>query len=333
MQAIVVKSVLTSPREMTVSRVPIPEPGPGQVLVHVRAVGANFFDILMIQRKYQHKPPMPYIPGREFAGVVVRTHHTAKKFEIGETVFGSVMNGAYAEYVCVDETAILRIPSNISFEQAAGIHITYPTSYTALVHRADLKSSETVLVLAAAGGVGLAAVQIAKALGAKVIAAVGSKDKFDICIKYGGADHVINYRDEDWTQQVLSLTSGRGVDVVYDPVGLIETSLKCIAWNGRALIVGFAGGNIEKIASNRILLKNVSVAGFVWGSYAKNAPNLIPKIWSGIFELIESENLVPLVYKQVFVGLENTYKALDVITSRASSGKVVVVPSKSSPKL
>ncbi|PVV03529.1 hypothetical protein BB560_001982 [Smittium megazygosporum] len=328
MEAIVIEKLLSKPSEMTVTKIPIPTPGPGQVLVRIKAVGSNFFDILLIQGKYQHKPPLPFIPGSEFSGEVISAHSSVKKFKVGDRVFGSVPDGAYAEYACANENMIFKIPSRLSFDEAAGIYVTYPTSYAALVLRASLKSSETVLVLAAAGGVGFAAVQIAKALGAKVIAAVGSESKFDICTRLGGADHVINYTDKDWTQQVLKLTNGRGADVIYDPVGLIETSLKCIAWNGRALVVGFAGGNIEKIASNRILLKNVSVVGIHWGAYLRNEAEAIPKVWEGIFELIETDKLTPLIYQPTFTGLENAYKALDTIASRKSYGKVVVKPSK-----
>ncbi|PVU89327.1 hypothetical protein BB561_005430 [Smittium simulii] len=333
MKAIVVEKLLSKPDDMTISTVAIPTPGPGQVLVRSEAIGANFFDTLLIQGKYQHKPPLPFTPGSEFSGIVVKVHESVRDFTVGDKVFGSVSDGAYAEYVCTHEKQLFKIPKNLSFEQAAGIYVTYPTSYAALVLRANLRSHETVLVIAAAGGVGIAAVQIAKALGATVIAAVGTANKFSIC-KENGADHIINYSDKDWTQQVLKLTNGRGVDVIYDPVGLIETSLKCIAWNGRALVVGFAGGSIEKIASNRILLKNVSVVGIHWGAYLKHQPDAISQVWKGIFELIEAGKISPLVYNPIYYGLENANQAMNAIASRKSFGKVIVKPrSLSSSKL
>ncbi|PWA00368.1 hypothetical protein BB558_003591 [Smittium angustum] len=333
MKAIVVKDkLLSGPDEMQVFTVPIPVPKKGEILVKIEATGANFFDILMIQGKYQHKPPLPFIPGSEFSGVVVSSHQTTKEFKEGERVFGSTDTGAYAEYVCVNEAQLYKIPENLTFEQAAGIYVTYPTSYAALTLRANLKPGETVLVLAAAGGVGIAAVQIAKALGATVIAAVGSEDKFDIC-KREGADHAINYRNKSWTQEVLKLTNGKGADIIYDPVGMIEESLKCIAWNGRALVIGFAGGTIEKVATNRVLLKNVSVVGLHWLAYTKNEIERVPETWEGLFDLIEKGLVKPIVYDPIYYGLENTNKALNAIISRKTFGKVIVKPSSSSPKL
>ncbi|PVU98958.1 hypothetical protein BB559_001125 [Furculomyces boomerangus] len=284
MKAIVVKDkLLSGPDEMQVFTVPIPVPKKGEILVKIEAIG--------IQGKYQHKPPLPFIPGRELSGMVACVHNSSKKFKVGERVFGSIPWGTYAEYVCVKEEQIHRAPDNLTYEQAAGFYVAYSTSYVGLVVRGNLKPGETVLVLAAAGGVGIAAVQIAKALGATVIAAVGSEDKFDIC-KREGADHAINYRNKSWTQEVLKLTNGKGADIIYDPVGMIEESLKCIAWNGRALVIGFAGGTIEKVATNRVLLKNVSVVGLRMGSYAINKSELLPQVSERLFDMIAKGCLV-----------------------------------------
>ena len=192
--------------------------------------------------------------GGEFAGIVTKS--TVPQYKAGDRVFGS--GYSFAEVITVDAIKVLPIPKNFSFEDAAGLYITWPTSYAALVLRAQLKAGEYCLVHAAAGGVGIAAVQIAKALGAKVIATAGSAEKLEVAKKFG-ADHVINYRDKDWTEQVKKITNGHGADVVYDPVGLVEESTKCIAWNGRILVVGFAKGTIEKLPTNRVLLKNISI--------------------------------------------------------------------------
>ncbi|KAI9267148.1 hypothetical protein EDC94DRAFT_515478 [Helicostylum pulchrum] len=218
MKAIVVEKWLKGPEELSVSNIELPaEPKKGELQIQVRAAGLNFFDTLMIQGKYQIKPPFPFVPGGEFSGTVLKS--TVPKFKVGDRVFGS--GSSFAEVVNVNASMVLPMPRNFSFEQAAGLFITYPTSYSALVLRAQLKAGEYCLVHAAAGGVGIAAVQIAKALGAIVIATAGSEEKLAIAKKFG-ADYVINYRDKDWTEQVKKVTNGHGADVVYDPVGLVE---------------------------------------------------------------------------------------------------------------
>ncbi|KAJ2871951.1 hypothetical protein FB639_004408 [Coemansia asiatica] len=326
MRAIVVKNWLKTPNDMEVKDIPIPEPKSPEVLVKVDSVGANFFDILLVQGKYQIKPPFPFTPGAEFSGTIVRVPPSENsRFKVGDRVFGSNPTGAYAEFIAVPQTQCFHVPGTLSFEQAAGLYITYPTSYAALVLRAKVQAGEWVLVHAAAGGVGIAAVQIAKSLGARVIAAVGSEGKFDI-IQAQGVDQCINYRDPNWTSRVLEITEGRGVDVVYDPVGLVEKSLKCIAWNGRVVVVGFAAGNIEKIAANRILLKNIAVTGVHWGAYAKYEPERIPEVWDALFRMAEEGRISPVVYEPVFYGLENAKSALKAIANRETYGKVIVKP-------
>ncbi|KAK9703947.1 hypothetical protein K7432_010478 [Basidiobolus ranarum] len=327
MRAIVVKDKwLKSVEQFEVlDDVPEPKPRSGQVVVEVKAAGANFFDILMVQGKYQIKPPFPFIPGSEFAGVVTEVHPSVQNYKKGDRVFGSTL-GCYAEKAVAPVESIYKIPEGMSYEEAAGLFITYPTSYAALVLRANLQKDEFCLVHAGAGGVGVAAVQIAKALGAKVIATAGSSEKLEVA-KANGADYCINYKeDTQWPETVKKITKGQGADVVFDPVGLIEISMKCVAWNGRIVVVGFAAGHIEKVAVNRILLKNIAVLGVHWGAYTKYQPEKIQPVWDSLFELFAQKKLKPVVYKTVYRGLEQAKVALTDIAARKTYGKVVVVP-------
>ncbi|KAG0246230.1 hypothetical protein BGX31_003695 [Mortierella sp. GBA43] len=323
MKAILIEKALTSVDQMTVQTVPDPVLKKGEILVEVKAAGLNFFDILQVQEKYQIKPPYPYIPGAEFAGVISQIHpETKTPYKVGSRVFGSTQ-GCYAEKLVCTAKSILPIPDNLSFEQAAGLFITYPTSYVALAVRAQLKAGEWCLVHAAAGGVGLCAVQIAKALGAKVIATAGSQDKLDIALR-NGADHGVNYRDKDWAAQVLKITGGHGVDVVYDPVGLINESLRCSAWCARVLVVGFAAGTIEKIPANRVLLKNVSIVGVHWGAYAKHDLATVAQVWKELLDLLGEGKLVPVVYEKIYQGLDSVKTGLNDLAARKTFGKAVV---------
>lgn len=233
------------------------------------------------------------------------------------------------------EEVLLPVPESWSFFDAAGLFVTAPTSYGALVMRAQVKKGDWVLVHAAAGGVGLAAVQIAKAFGATVIATAGTKHKLDVARSYG-ADHAINYTDGTWPDQVKKLTPrGRGVDIVFDPVGMIDKSTKCIAWNGRLLVIGFAAGNIEKVAMNKVLLKNISIVGLHWGAYSLHERERIPETWKGIFKLISEGKFRGTVFTdEEFVGLESVPRALEALGSRGTWGKVVVkVPQDGESKL
>ncbi|EWC45792.1 hypothetical protein DRE_05129 [Drechslerella stenobrocha 248] len=302
---------------------PDPVPSHSQYLIAIRAAATNFFDILQVQGKYQHQPPLPWISGMEFAGVVLKTPTSGSpRYKIGDRVFGA-SQGSYATKICVSEDTLHPVPEGWSFEDAAGLYVTVPTSYAALTVRANVQPGEWVLVHAGAGGVGLAAIQVAKALGAKVIATAGTEDKLRVC-KTFGADHGVIYTNKTWTQEVLKLTGGRGVDVVYDPVGLVDLSMKCINWNGRILVIGFAGGTIEKVALNRVLLKNISLVGIHWGAYQKFEPEKIEGVWRDIFRLIEEGKFKPTVYNQKFNGLANVGKALKALGARETWGKVVV---------
>lgn len=264
-------------RLFQLSRWPTPELTAGCVIVDVYFAGTNFYDILLISGKYQEKPELPFVPGSEFSGVISRVNPDEKEWKVGERVYGSLL-GAYAEKILVPVQKLRRIPSGMTMEQvqfayilnpcsifkAAGFGVTYPTSYLALVQRANLKAGETLLVHAAAGGVGSAAAQIGKALGAKtVIGTAGSAEKLQVVKTLAKADHAINYKEQDFVEEVKKLTNGKGVNVIYDPVGgeVFDKSLRCIAWSGRAIVVGFAGGNIPSIKMNRVLLKNCALIG------------------------------------------------------------------------
>lgn len=253
---------------------------------------------------------------------------------MGSRVFGA-SQGAYATKVCATEEQLLPVPKGWSFTDASGLFVTAPTSYGALVLRAGVKAGDWVLVHAAAGGVGLAAVQVAKAFGATVIATAGTARKLEVARAFG-ADHVIDYRDASWPDQVRKLTpKGRGVDIVYDPVGLVDKSTKCVAWNGRILIVGFAAGAIEKVAMNKVLLKNISLVGIHWGAYSKFETESIPVVWNGIGKLIEEGKFKGTVFTdKEFVGLETIPDALIALGGRETWGKVVVkVPQPGATKL
>ncbi|KZT26753.1 alcohol dehydrogenase [Neolentinus lepideus HHB14362 ss-1] len=324
MRAFVLKSYAHPSKLSLTTDFPEPKAGPQDVLVDVYSGGLNFFDILQCQGKYQNQPPMPYVLGAEFAGRVSANSPIPKgcKLKPGDRVFGAAQ-GAFGEKLATPWTNILPIPDNISFDQAAGLFVTWPTSYEALVGRAQLKSGEWVLVTASAGGVGIAAVQIAKALGAKVIAAAGSQVKLNVSKEYGGADFGVDYTKPNWQQEVLQITGGKGVDVIYDPVGLIQDSLKCIAWKGRALVVGFAAGAIEKLPLNLVLLKNISIVGIHWGAYTKKDPEHIPKVWKDLIALLSSGRVKPVVYSEVFP-FERLPDGLVAIEKRQTWGKAVV---------
>ncbi|OCH84896.1 alcohol dehydrogenase [Obba rivulosa] len=323
MRAVVVKEYAHPAKIPLTQDAPEPKPGNDEVLIDVYSVGMNFFDILQTQGKYQIQPPFPFVLGTELAGRIAQNSPIPKgcPYKPGDRVFGAGQ-GAYAEKAAVKWRQLLPLPSNMTFDQGAGLFVTWPTSYEALVGRAELKPGEWVLVTASAGGVGIAAVQLAKALGAKVIAAAGSQEKLDVSIKYGGADHAINYSTPGWQQEVLKLTGGKGVDVIYDPVGLIKDSMKCIAWKGRALVVGFAAGQIEKLPLNLVLLKNVSVVGVHWGAYSRKEPEHIPSVWQALLDLFASERVKPVVYPEVYP-LEKYSDGLLALERRKTWGKVV----------
>ncbi|KAF2268346.1 zinc-binding alcohol dehydrogenase-like protein [Lojkania enalia] len=329
MKAIQINEYVKGPEDLKISDLPTPAPKSNEYLIAIHASATNFFDLLQIRGKYQHQPPFPWIAGSEFSGVVLKTPSSlpggwTPKYKEGDKVFGAGQGG-YATHITCTEERLRPMPRGWSFMDAAGLFVTGPTSYAGLVVRAGIKKGDWVLVHAAAGGVGLAAVQIAKAFGATVVATAGTQHKMDVARSFG-ADYTVDYRQSNWPEQVKKLTpKGRGVDIVYDPVGLIAHSMKCIAWNGRLLVIGFAAGDIEKMATNRILLKNVSVVGLHWGMYSTMEPEMVDKVWDGLFELMESGKYKGTCFTdQEYVGLESVPAALKALGGRDSWGKVVV---------
>ncbi|KAF9882841.1 hypothetical protein FE257_004972 [Aspergillus nanangensis] len=333
MRAVQVKEYVKGPMDLQVSTLPTPSLSPNEYLIEIHSAGTNFFDLLQIQGKYQHQPPLPWVGGAEFAGTVlaVPTSKTSgSRYKVGDRVFGATQ-GAYATHILAAEHTLLPVPKGWSFEDAAGLFVTAPTSFGGLVHRANVQPGDWVLVHAAAGGVGLAAVQIAKAYGATVIATAGTERKRQIALEFG-ADHVIDYRNKSWPEEVKKLCAQHrtgngkvGVDIVYDPVGMIDASLKCVAWNARLLVIGFAAGQIEKVALNRVLLKNVSIVGLHWGQYARFEKEAVGTVWQGIFDLVAQGKFRGTAFKdESFVGLESVPRALQALGSRGTWGKVVV---------
>jgi len=324
MRAVVVDRWM-EPSELAVRQVPDPETSPGTLEVEVRAAGCNFFDILMARGQYQVKPPFPFIPGAELAGVVRTVGSDVRGFTPGDRVLAAVPLGAFAELAAVPARAAMRMPEGMSFEEGAAFPIVYPTSYAGLVFRAALQRGENLLVHAAAGGVGIAAVQIGKALGARVIATAGSPEKLEVA-RRAGADVVIDYASGDWVDAVKQATEGRGADVIYDSVGgdVTDGSLKCIAWNGRLLVIGFASGRIPEVKLNRVLLKNISLVGLHWGAHAMYEPARIGETFDALFALLAEGKIRPLVYRTY--GLDELPDALAALGSRRSWGKVIVRP-------
>ncbi|MFY7856342.1 MAG: NADPH:quinone oxidoreductase family protein, partial [Rubrivivax sp.] len=261
------------PESLVVEDVVLPAPGPGEVHIEVKAASVNYPDVLIIQKKYQVQPPLPFTPGSEAAGVVRAVGEGVRHVKPGDRVIAFTGTGAFAEELIAPASGVIPLPGNVPDEVAASFTLVYGTSHHAVVDRAALKAGETMLVLGAAGGVGLAAVEIGKALGARVIAAASSDEKLAVCTAHG-ADATINYAREDLREAIKAATGGRGPDVIYDPVGGIyaEPAFRSIAWRGRYLVVGFANGEIPKLPLNLALLKGASLVGVFWGEFAKREP-------------------------------------------------------------
>ena len=303
----------------------LPRVEDAEVLIKVKAAGVNFFDILAVAGKYQIKAPLPFVPGGEAAGEVVEAG-AACDLKAGERVMTN-HSGTFAEFMIAPQKAAFRIPENMSDTDAAAFQINYQTSYFALVHRANLKPSEFLLVHGGAGGVGSAAIQIGKALGARVIATAGSPEKLQIC-RQCGAESLINYRTEDFVAKVKEFTDGKGADVIYDPVGgdVFDNSTKCIAWEGRIVVIGFTSGRIPEFRTNRALLKNMSVVGLWWGSYRIHNPRLVEQTQQRLYQMYEKGSIKPVVHS--VHELKDLPQALALIENRRSHGKVVIKVSK-----
>jgi NADPH2:quinone reductase len=313
------------PAEMEYREVADPGPGPGQVLVDVRAAACNFPDILMVQGKYQVKPPLPFSPGHEVAGVVRGVGPGVTRVAPGQRVLAFLGWGGFAERVVAEAPHVFVLPERMGFEAGAAFGLAYQTSWCGLVHRAGLRAGEWLLVHGAAGGVGLAAVQIGRARGARVIAAAGTAAKREIA-RRAGADEVLDYTAADWVERVRAITGGQGADVVYDPVGgdAFDGSLRCLASEGRLLVVGFAGGRIPAVTANRILLKNIAVVGVHWGIYQQRNSPLLDEWMAALFGLWERGQVAPVVWRTY--PLPEAARALAALAARESHGKVVLVP-------
>lgn len=315
------------PSTLVVRDVPDPRPGPGQAVVAVRAAGVNFPDVLIIQDKYQFKPPLPFSPGGECAGEVVEVGEGVGHVRPGTPVIAFTGHGAFAEKVLCDARQLIPMPADVDFTIASAFVMTYATSYHALIDRGALQAGETLLVLGASGGVGLSAIEIGKKVGARVIAAASTADKLSVC-KEHGADELINYEEQDLKAAVKELTAGKGVDVVYDPVGgrFTEPALRSMAWRGRFLVVGFAAGDIPRIPANLTLLKGCSVVGVFWGDYAKREPAHLMQDLQILFGWLKEGALRPHI-AEVYP-LERGAEAIAALMERRVSGKLVIQPSQ-----
>lgn len=311
-----------STKNLILEEVKSPEPGAGQVLIDVHAAGINFPDVLTVQGKYQFKPSLPFTPGIEVSGVIKKVGKDVKMRKVGDEVISTLQTGAFASEVVTSENSTF-LKGNMSFEQAAGFALTYGTSYYALKQRARLVAGETVLVLGAAGGVGVATIQLAKAMGANVIAAASNDTKLDFA-EEAGADLRINYTNENLKERVKELTNGQGADVIYDPVGgdFSEQAFRAIAWNGRFLVIGFASGPIAKMPLNLALLKGASLVGVFWGSWSAREPNESQNNFSELIKMVDDKKFIPLV-TEIFK-LEDHASAFACIEERKAKGKVIL---------
>jgi NADPH2:quinone reductase len=316
---------LTGPNSLRVDELPEPEPGAGEVLIDVRAAGVNFPDVLLSYGKYQFKPSPPFIPGGEAAGVVRATGSGVTSVQAGDRVATTLVYGAFAERITVPEQMVVPLPDGIGFEVGAATLLTYLTTIHALVDRAAIREGETLLVLGAAGGVGVAAIQLGKLLGARVIAAASSDEKLAFC-KAQGADEGINYSREDLKERAKALTGGQGANVIYDPVGgaLAEPALRAIAWEGRYLVVGFAAGEIPKIPLNLTLLKGCQIAGVFWGQFAMREPAKNRANGERVFAWVKEGRLAPQI--DAVLPFEKAGDALLRMERREVKGKLVLVP-------
>ncbi len=313
------------PNTLVLEDVTLPPPAPGQAKIKVKAASANFADALLIQGKYQLRPPHPFTPGMEFAGIVLEVGEGVTNVKPGDEVMGITDYGAYAEEVNATAATLLPKPPQMDFPTAAAFPIVYGTSHIGLWHRAKLQPGETVLVFGAAGGVGLTAVEIAKHMGATVIACASTPEKLELTRKYG-ADHTINYKEENIRDRVKQLTGGKGADVIYDPVGgeAFNDAMRAVAWEGRVLVVGFASGIIPDLAVNLTLVKNCSVVGVYWGAYARQNPAILVESLQTLATWYAQGTLKPHISETY--ALADAPQALDALLNRTSMGKMVIIP-------
>ena len=323
MKAVLCKT-LGPARDLVLEDVASPQPRKNEILLDVQAAGVNFPDTLIIEGKYQFQPPLPFSPGGEAAGVVAAIGEKAGAFKVGDRVMALTGWGAFAEQVAVPFYNVMPIPASMDFTTAAAFGMTYGTSMHALRQRGQLQAGETLLVLGASGGVGLAAVEIGKAMGARVIAAASSAEKLAVA-KAAGADELIDYTQASLREEIKRLTGGQGVDVIYDPVGgeLFEQAVRGLAWNGRLLVVGFASGSIPQLAANLVLLKGAAVLGVFWGAFAQRQPEDNAANFKQLFAWHAEGKLKPLV-SQTYP-LAEAGAAIEKLGQRQAVGKLVVL--------
>ncbi|MFT5511423.1 MAG: NADPH2:quinone reductase [Hyphomicrobiaceae bacterium] len=323
MRALLCRS-LGSLDNLEVGELEAPKLGTGQVRIAAKASGINFPDILMVEGKYQVKPEMPFVPGLELAGEVLECAPGVDHVRPGDRVLAFArFGGAHADEVVLPAGIVTPIPDDMDFVTAAAFPVAYGTAHFALAYRGNLKAGETLLVLGAAGGVGLAAIEVGKYLGARVIAAASSAEKLAVA-KQHGADELINYTDGNLRDEVRELTGGKGVDVVFDPVGgdAFTQSVRCIGWEGRILVIGFASGDIPHVAANMILVKNFSVTGVVFGEHSHRYPDESRQRWTGLLADYGSGHFKPKVMKTY--GLEDARSAISDLAERRALGKIVL---------
>ncbi|MGE8386193.1 MAG: NADPH:quinone oxidoreductase family protein [Pseudomonas putida] len=323
MKAVLCKT-LGPARDLVLEDVASPLPKKNEILLDVQAAGVNFPDTLIIEGKYQFQPPLPFSPGGEAAGVVAAVGEKAGAFKVGDRVMALTGWGAFAEQVAVPFYNVMPIPASMDYTTAAAFGMTYGTSMHALRQRGHLQAGETLLVLGASGGVGLAAVEIGKAMGARVIAAASSAEKLAVA-KAAGADELIDYSQGSLREEIKRLTGGQGVDVIYDPVGgeLFEQAVRGLAWNGRLLVVGFASGSIPQLATNLVLLKGAAVLGVFWGAFAQRQPEDNAANFKQLFAWHAEGKLKPLV-SQTYP-LAEAGSAIEKLGQRQAVGKLVVL--------
>jgi NADPH2:quinone reductase len=318
---------LGGPESLNLEEVAPGEPAAGMVRIRVRAAAINFPDALMVAGLYQVKPELPFVPGVEVSGQVVSAP-PGTGFKAGDRVMalvdnGGLTRGGYSEIADAAPQSVSRMPDKMSFEEGAGFTLAFQTGWFGLHRRANLKAGETLLVHAGAGGVGSAAIQLGKATGATVIATAGSDEKVEVCRRLG-ADHAVNYKTEDFVEEVKRVTGGRGADVVFDPVGgdVYDRSTKCVAFEGRIVIVGFTSGRIPQAATNHVLIKNYSVVGLHWGLYTKRAPELIAPAARALLDLYDSGKIKPHISARI--PLSEAPRALAIVAEGKSTGKVIL---------
>jgi len=312
------------PESLVIEDIPSPRPGKGQVVITVKACGVNFPDTLIIEGKYQFKPALPFSPGGEVSGIVKELGEGVNTVKVGDRVIAFTGWGGFAEEVVTEAAKLIPIPGDIDFATAASFTLVFGTAHHALKDRAHIKPGETLLVLGAAGGVGLASVELGKLMGARVIAAASSDEKLEVC-KQHGADDVINYTNEDLRERVKTLTGGNGVDVIVDPLGgnYSEPALRSIAWNGRFLVIGFAAGDIPRIPLNLTLLKGCSIVGVFWGSFTEHEPRHNQENLQELLTWLTEGKLKPHI--SATYPLERATDALNDVLNRKVKGKVVLL--------